>query len=131
MYVYNSTTAVQQITRGGTVQQQAKKHATTYLPSTCYTAIIQQYSSRRVGTNRVAVWYSYRRTNLPTHDVLQQHSSKAADSLAQTEVAVSHTGISISYMIPRHSGERSVPGRAFRRPPLAESVIRARSLARA
>ena len=55
-----------------------KKDATTNPPTTCYSNTVHPYS-------RVAVSYTHRRNNLPTHDVLlQQYRSTAADPLAQT-----------------------------------------------
>ena len=50
----------------------------------CKILIVQQQHSRMPERG----WHSgqKRRTNLPTHDVLQQYSSTAADALVQTEL---------------------------------------------
>ena len=61
-----------------------KNDAPTNPPTTCYSDTALQ--QMRFVTNRVAVSYTHRRTNLSTHDVLQPNSSTAADALAQTEM---------------------------------------------
>ena len=81
-------------------------------------APIQQYSSSCVSTNRVAVSYTHRRTNLPTHDVLQQYSSTAADALAQTELLCRTLGFPFLNDSPPFRGASDPsPGGPFHAPP--------------
>ena len=80
-------------------------------------APIQQYSSSCVSTNRVAVSYTHRRTNLPTHDVLQQYSSTAADALAQTEMVCLTLGFPLfDYSPPFRGASDPSPGGPFNTP---------------
>ena len=80
-------------------------------------APIQQYSSSCVSTNRVAVSYTHRRTNLPTHDVLQQYSSTAADALAQTEMVCLTLGFPLfDYSPPFRGASDPSPGGSVNTP---------------
>ena len=103
-------------------------NATQVPPTMCYSNTAVQQQMR---------WYKrsccvvHPPTHQPTHPrraiAIQQYSSKCVGT---NRVAVSHTGISIFERFPAIPGsERSVPGRAFPRSPLAESVIGARSFA--
>ena len=64
-------------------------------------------------------WHSgqKRRTNLPTHDVLQQYSSTAADALAQTELLCRTLGFPFFNDSPSFRGASNPsPGGSFHAP---------------